>query len=462
MGNALLRRCRLLLVTAMLCVHALVAHATPENGWWWNPGESGRGFFIEVQGDVLVMAAYFYEEDGRSTWLLSAGPIAAPNFYSGRLLSFSNGQTLFGAYKPPAGPVDQGEITLAFGDDTHATLTWPGGEIAIERQVIGGRTPDFDPTGWWWNPNESGRGLGLEIRDQTMFVSGFMYDDAGNPVWYISAGPMDTPTRYHGALSLIAGGQTMSGEYQAPTSSIPVGNITIEFTSADDATITLDDAGAAATRSSGARKAAPITRFYTRQNRPPRPPRPPTLAYEIVLEGPIYRAIVSNNPIVGQQALTVFESRRIVWLQTTNTELAPLAPYNEPGWIYFQLYEGGAPLKLTYVESNLGCVTTGTVNYPLLAGDGHLYLNLATKQYVGQIDKGPFGILDLKTVCGNFSFTHATLFNRVGFKFTGTASVFESGGNLHFNLAGDEPRVILDSIGFHTEVNGAWRFTQTP
>ena len=21
----------------------------PENGWWWNPAESGRGFFIEWQ-----------------------------------------------------------------------------------------------------------------------------------------------------------------------------------------------------------------------------------------------------------------------------------------------------------------------------------------------------------------------------------------------------------------------------
>ena len=99
-----------LLLTGTLCVLAGLAQATPQNGWWWNPLESGRGFFLEVQGDTLFVAGYFYAADGRATWLVSAGTIAA-NSYTGRLLQVSGGQSLLGDYKQPT-EADAGEINL--------------------------------------------------------------------------------------------------------------------------------------------------------------------------------------------------------------------------------------------------------------------------------------------------------------------------------------------------------------
>jgi hypothetical protein len=61
-----------------------------------------------------------------------------------------------------------GPITLAFSDGTHGTMFWPGGATPIERQPFepnGLTTPpqaNLPESGWWWNPQESGRGFFLE------------------------------------------------------------------------------------------------------------------------------------------------------------------------------------------------------------------------------------------------------------------------------------------------------------
>ena len=224
--------------TLFLCAGA--ALAAPQNGWWWNSAESGRGFFIEKQGDTLFMGGYFYEADGRSTWMVSGGGTTDPNAYTGRLYSVRDGQTLLGAYKAPTGG-DAGEVRLQFADATHGTLTWPGGTIPIERQVAGAGTASFQPTGWWWNSAESGRGYSIEVQGDTLVMVGFMYAANGDPVWYLSAGKMASPQRYEGALLSFSGGQAMSGPYKAPTFAA-AGGILIDWTSLAAATLTLSDA----------------------------------------------------------------------------------------------------------------------------------------------------------------------------------------------------------------------------
>src|SRR5258706_3305164 len=113
------------------------AHAAPQVGWWWNPDESGRGFFIESAGGNFFMAAYFYADDGRARWLVSGGSNADPYHYSGPLLEVRSGQTLFGPYVPPGPPADAGAITVNFSDDTRGTIVRPGGTIAIVRETFG-------------------------------------------------------------------------------------------------------------------------------------------------------------------------------------------------------------------------------------------------------------------------------------------------------------------------------------
>ncbi|MGL1204190.1 hypothetical protein ACSTK0_25170, partial [Vibrio parahaemolyticus] len=50
-------------------------------------------------------------------------------------------------------------------------------------------------SGWWWNAAEPGRGYFLESQysaagDQTIYAGYYMYDDAGNAVWYYSQMPV--------------------------------------------------------------------------------------------------------------------------------------------------------------------------------------------------------------------------------------------------------------------------------
>ncbi|MBI3345555.1 MAG: hypothetical protein HY028_12020 [Gammaproteobacteria bacterium] len=216
----------------------------PQPGWWWNPNESGRGFSVEVSQNTLFMAGYLYDTSGRATWYTSAGPITNNTLYQGILQSFGNGQTLSGPYKSYAltNP-NAGNVTVQLSDATHGTLTWPGGTIPIERYTFGAGTPSFQPeAGWWWSDSESGRGFTLEVQGNKLFIGGYMYDDQGNPVWYISAGNMTSATLYQGQWEQYANGQTLTGLYQKPTQvNANVGNITIEFTSRTTATLTLPD-----------------------------------------------------------------------------------------------------------------------------------------------------------------------------------------------------------------------------
>ncbi|MFO1312965.1 MAG: hypothetical protein U1F41_12970 [Burkholderiales bacterium] len=94
------------------------ARAAPEVGWWWNPNESGRGFFVESQNGIIYIAGYFYEPDGRATWLVAGGPNSDSYNYQGQLLAFASGQTLGGPYRPPQAPVAVGQVGIEFTGPT--------------------------------------------------------------------------------------------------------------------------------------------------------------------------------------------------------------------------------------------------------------------------------------------------------------------------------------------------------
>ena len=221
------------------CALSCASNAAPQVGWYWNPNESGRGFFIESHNGITFIGAYLYDTDGRATWLVAGGPNSDPYNFTGHLYYKTQGQTLFGNYAAPGAAVIVGNISFHFTDDTHATLTWPGGTVAVERQIFGGTGAEFQPySGWWWNPDESGSGCSVELQGKHLFIVGFMYDDAGQPIWYYSAGLMTTDNTYSGLVLQFANGQTMTGPYKPPSTPVPVATVNIKFTRLDKATIT--------------------------------------------------------------------------------------------------------------------------------------------------------------------------------------------------------------------------------
>lgn len=230
----------------------------PQDGWWWNPQQGGRGFSLESRGPNLFFAAYLYEPNGHATWLAATGPTAFDgSSFSGELLAFSAGQTLTGPYVAPASVPGPGPISLTFTDATHGVMAWPGGQMAIERfdVVPGGvaATPvaGQPETGWWWNPDEGGRGYFIEWQGANAFVAGYMYEANGAPVWYASF--MATPdiAAIQGTWQQFGGGQSLTGAYQPATLANPaVGPLAIAFASATSATLTLPNG-----------RRIPITRF---------------------------------------------------------------------------------------------------------------------------------------------------------------------------------------------------------
>jgi VCBS repeat protein len=218
---------------------------TPQAGTWWNPAQGGRGFTIEKQGDNIFMAAYLYDASGRSTWYgAGPSPMSGPTF-TAPLSAFANGQTLTGPYQMPVPTASPGNISITFSDASHASLTWPGGTMPIQRYEFepnGLKSPlnaTVPQTGWWLNPAEAGRGYSVEIQDGYAFIATFMYDASGNPVWYLTGPGPITPNTYQGSWTSYTGGQTLTGPYQSPTGASNAGNVVIQFSSPTTGVLTL-------------------------------------------------------------------------------------------------------------------------------------------------------------------------------------------------------------------------------
>jgi len=108
----------------------------PESGWWWNPAESGRGYFIEWQNGTMDMAGFMYDDTGKPIWYLVVADTPEPTVLNSGWTRYANGQTLTGAYKP-ASLVDANvaPVTIQFSSTTTGTMTLPGNKsIRIERQ----------------------------------------------------------------------------------------------------------------------------------------------------------------------------------------------------------------------------------------------------------------------------------------------------------------------------------------
>lgn len=102
-------------------------------------------------------------------------------------------------------------------------------------------------SGWYWNPAESGRGFNVEVQDNKLFVSGFVYDASGNPQWFVSGGVMSSDREYSGTAYATAGGQCLGCAYRAPTN-VAFGTLTLSFANEQTATLTLNGSAVALQR----------------------------------------------------------------------------------------------------------------------------------------------------------------------------------------------------------------------
>ena len=95
-------------------------------------------------------------------------------------------------------------------------------------------------SGWYWNSNESGRGFNIEIQNNVLFMSGFVYDQAGNPIWVVGSCTMTSDRNCSADLYQTAGGQCIGCAYNGFPSTAKYGTAAIFFTSEITALVTIN------------------------------------------------------------------------------------------------------------------------------------------------------------------------------------------------------------------------------
>lgn len=218
----------------------------PESGWWWNAAEPGRGYFVEVSNGRFYLGSFLYNDAGYPIWYATGPESVQGSTISGKLGKYLGGQSLNGSYITPSGPFSQGSISIQFNDSTHGTISWPGGTVPITRYEIaagslGAASPSFKPeTGWWWNPAEGGRGFSLEVQGSYLFIAGYMYDENGNPIWYVSGAKMMSDNYYEGTWQQCSNGLSLAGKGgNAKCTNLASGTLSIYFPSKTTATMRL-------------------------------------------------------------------------------------------------------------------------------------------------------------------------------------------------------------------------------
>ncbi|MCH9696981.1 MAG: hypothetical protein K0U68_02655 [Gammaproteobacteria bacterium] len=105
----------------------------PENGWWWNEQEPGRGFNLEIQNKTVFVAAFVYTEDGQAVWYSGSGELQADNSVTIELSEFSNGQCIRCTFKAAELKGNADTVTIRFLTGNTAEIDWSGGTVAIKR-----------------------------------------------------------------------------------------------------------------------------------------------------------------------------------------------------------------------------------------------------------------------------------------------------------------------------------------
>jgi YVTN family beta-propeller protein len=165
----------------------------PLSGVWWNPSESGWGIDFTQRGSNIFAAWFTYDSVGQPKWYVVPNcSMPAQNSCSGTVYQVT-GPHYFGVeFNPAAANVTAvGSLSVNFSSNNAGVLSYTVNGISrtvgIERQMFAsGPAPLINYTDLWWNPAESGWGMAITHQANVMFLAWYVYDDNGNPTWYVA------------------------------------------------------------------------------------------------------------------------------------------------------------------------------------------------------------------------------------------------------------------------------------
>ena len=173
---------------------------------------------VGTDSDVYVAS----QTDGFAVWRTAGTGLPGVPVYA---LDYDESQDLL-----IAGTLGRGSFRL-FGAVVRAFPAEPVGG--------GGPAPGTDFSGAWSNPNENGWGLVIVRGGSGAYaVYVYHYGDDSKPDWYLAAAPL-SGSRYQANVNAFSGPWFGNVPFNpAQVSSRVAGTITIEFTAANEASVT--------------------------------------------------------------------------------------------------------------------------------------------------------------------------------------------------------------------------------
>jgi YVTN family beta-propeller protein len=229
------------------------------SGLWWNPNESGWGIHLTLRRNTIFAAWFTYDPIGVPRWYVASNcsispPLPCPEcveraFCSGEIYEVNGPRFFRDPFDPRAVQTTQvGILQLEFGDRNNAKMSYVLGNQTrtqqIQRQVFRPGTPlAVDYTDLWWNPSESGWGLGITQQSDVMFLTWFVYEDTGRPIWYVASNcaVKGGGNGCTGRLYRVAGppGPIFTGTFdRSKVHAEDVGGIDVTFTDSNNGVIT--------------------------------------------------------------------------------------------------------------------------------------------------------------------------------------------------------------------------------
>jgi len=146
---------RRFIALVLSCVWGFAAAQTapPVDGIYWDPHQSGRGYAVETQDDLVFIAIYNYDDDGSPTFYSVQGTWnpTARRVDGARLLQVSSGPWIGGPFSPIGGLLDRGPVTFEFPTFTTARFTFNGQTSNLQRFLFRyGANADSLMAGTWF------------------------------------------------------------------------------------------------------------------------------------------------------------------------------------------------------------------------------------------------------------------------------------------------------------------------
>ncbi len=237
----------------------------PVSGLWWNSSESGWGIYLVQRGSNIFAAWFTYDASGHPKWYVapqcSGVIVQSEGGYCTGSVYEVDGPRFFGQDFQSIASNEISEVGTLLIDFFDGSMTYTVAgvtrTVTITRESIAldPTTPvppaaNIDYTDLWWNPSESGWGLGVTQQGNNIFLAWYVYDSNGKPTWFVAPNCIVRGSACSGTLYRTLGPPFGPTFPPVPASGVfEAGSATVTFTDPNNATFSYTVDGVSGSKS---------------------------------------------------------------------------------------------------------------------------------------------------------------------------------------------------------------------